>query len=159
MVFNNEMIDNKSFFAFFIDGLRESIRKMTGFIIEEEELIHNDKLCIEVGGGMILVGQKKSLLIISSNKATAGILISYLTGTEFDEVEESQIASGMSELVNMTAGLAKTSLADTARAFSLAPPFAVIGNNIKFIVDDYVEKYETILASSEVLLKIGLYYF
>jgi CheY-specific phosphatase CheX len=143
----------------FIEGLCEAVGKMTGFCVNE---VGRDDLrlkCIDISGGMILSGERNALLVVGVSRKTASNLISYMVGMDAADLAEEELADGISELVNMTAGIAKIKMAECGTNFNLSSPFAVTGDNIRVTVKKHIKRYEYAIGCEDVILSIGIFYF
>jgi CheY-specific phosphatase CheX len=143
----------------FLIGFQETINKMTGFTVNNVGIEKSLGIGFEISGAMVLSGHTSALLVISTTKVAAGIIVAYMTGADISDLTDEDLYNGVTELVNMTAGIAKANLANTTAGFKLSSPFAVVGSNIDLKIDSFVEKYEYFLSSNDVLVKMGVYYF
>lgn len=143
----------------FVEGLSDAVEKMTGFAVDQIGKGDLEANSIELSGAMILSGQRNALLMVSVSRKTASNLISYMVGVDAGDLTEDELSDGISELVNMAAGIAKMKMAKSGIDFNLSSPFAIAGDNIRVIVKRHIERYEYAIGCEDVVLSIGIFYF
>ncbi len=145
----------------FTEALYNVVYTMTGFNVEkkisEEEV--EKKPSRDIVGAMVLAGKKNMVLVVSVNKATASLLVSYMTGMDLTELKEEDLHDGITEFANMVAGSAKVMLTDTVFSYKLTSPFAVVGENIGIISKKSVMQYCQTFCANEVEIKIQIFSF
>ncbi|HEY9061073.1 MAG TPA: chemotaxis protein CheX [Pseudobacteroides sp.] len=144
---------------YFVEGLSEAVGKMTGFSVDQIGKDDSRLKTIELSGAMILSGQRNALLMVSVSRKTASNLISYMVGVDAGDLTEDELSDGISELVNMAAGIAKIKMAEGGIEFNLSSPFAITGDNIRVTVKRHIERYEYTIGCEDVVLSIGIFYF
>ncbi|KNY29553.1 chemotaxis protein CheX [Pseudobacteroides cellulosolvens] len=142
----------------FVEALCEAVEKMTGFCVCETSKDCEIK-STDISGAMILSGERNALFVVSVSRKTALNLISFMVGEDADHLSEEELSDGISELVNMAAGIAKIKLLDSDKKFNLSSPFAVTGDNIRITVKKHIERYEYTIGCEDVVLGIGIFYF
>jgi chemotaxis protein CheX len=114
----------------FTVAIRDVIEVMTGLCVEEDP---SQKACKmskgEISGVMLILGEKNALMSLTMSKELCTTIISYMTGTEKNDITDEEIYDGAAELVNMVAGRAKAILSGTKYQFSITPPFTIIGQD------------------------------
>jgi len=114
---------------------------MTGFEMEEDLSYEGQGCCglegepqpCEISGAMFLMGKNSGMASITMTKQTASILVSYMTGIPYYELEDEDLYDGVAEMMNLIAGRSKAILKDTDYYFEITPPFTIVGEN-HFIV-------------------------
>jgi CheY-specific phosphatase CheX len=141
----------------FLSGVNETILKMTGFSLTEN--IHKDNDCSnDIAGMVFMTGLKNTVFLLSTQKEVASVFVSYMTGIEESNLKNTDIYDGISEILNMAAGLAKSKLEDNEKILKLSSPISIIGTNIAFQTKNFVRKYEYNLYSDDMKIKVGVYY-
>lgn len=116
-------------------ALSEAIVKVigttSGFELNNSLLItgNNPLQESQLVGIMFLTGNTNALLAVTMSNKTASTLVSYISGIETTELSDEDIQDGVSELINMIAGSAKSLLKDTKFYFHLTSPITVVGEN------------------------------
>lgn len=83
----------------------------------------------ELTGVMMVLSGRNAVLSIMMDKKAAQTIISFMTGTELDEIVDAELYDGVAELINMIAGRLKALLIGTEYHFSITPPFTIVGKN------------------------------
>ncbi|RQD70314.1 MAG: chemotaxis protein CheX [Tindallia sp. MSAO_Bac2] len=119
-------------------AVSEVMGTMTGFEMEEDETYsdsENDSCdptgsepC-EISGAMVLLGKKNGMATVTMTRMTASVLVSYMTGIPYYELEDSDLFDGVAEMMNLMAGRAKALLRETEYYFEISPPFTIVGIN------------------------------
>lgn len=142
----------------FISSLSETVSIMSGISLINTPLMEESDYKGDIVGAMVLPGRKNALLVISTSRTSAEILVAYMTGIDISDQKDYELYDGMAEIVNMVAGMTKAKFENTENSFSLSSPFTIIGENIKLVTKNSIEKYENFLESNDVQLKLGIYY-
>ncbi len=118
-------------------AVNDVMSTMTGFEMEED-INYKGKLCCgsdadpqpcEISGAMILMGKNTGMATITMTRQTAAMIVSYMTGIPYYELEDNDLYDGIAELMNLIAGRAKALLRETDYYFEITPPFTIIGKN------------------------------
>lgn len=119
-------------------AVSEVMGTMTGFEMEEDMAYYQSEedSCdpsgihpCEISGAMVLLGKKNGMATVTMTRTTASILVSYMTGIPYYELECSDLFDGVAEMMNLMAGRAKALLRDTEYHFEISPPFTIVGKN------------------------------
>jgi len=112
-------------------GIINVINTTSGFELNSSQIINDNNSLQEsqLTGIMFLTGNINALLSIAMSIKTASTIVSYMTGIETAELAKEDIHDGVSELINMVAGSAKSLLKNTKFYFNLTSPFTIIGDN------------------------------
>ena len=120
----------------FIDVTGEVLSTMASFDVKAKEVQekngksgHKDiTACLDITGILGFSGGRKGSLLISLSKSIAFRTVGGMLGIEFTEFD-SDVRDGVSELVNIIAGGAKTKLQAKGIDFELSIPNTVIGKD------------------------------
>jgi CheY-specific phosphatase CheX len=139
----------------FLNGVNETVLKMTGFnLMQNKCSIETFKN--EVCGIMFMKGFENALFLISTQREAAKVYISYMTGIEPENLSEDEINDGILEILNMSAGIAKSAVENCE--YVLTSPVSISGDSINFKTKKFVEKYEYKLCAENMDVKIGIFY-
>ena len=120
----------------FIDTTREVFSTMAAMEVESKGVIEIDgsteskdlTSCMDITGILGFSGGRKGSLLVSMPEPCALKAVGGMLGIEFDAID-SDVRDGVSELVNMIAGGAKTKLQSKGMGFELSIPNTVIGQS------------------------------
>lgn len=120
----------------FIDTTREVFSTMAAMEIESKGVIEIDgstdckdiTTCMDITGILGFSGGRKGCILVSLPESCALGAVGGMLGIEFDEID-SDVRDGVSELVNMIAGGAKTKLQSKGISFELSIPNTVVGQS------------------------------
>ena len=116
----------------FIDVTGDVLSTMASFDIKAtrvRQIDGNSKeitTCFDITGVLGFSGGRKGSLLLSFPRNIAFRTVGGMLGIEFTEID-SDVRDGVSELVNMIAGGAKTKLQDKGIDFELSIPNTIIG--------------------------------
>jgi CheY-specific phosphatase CheX len=151
-------MDTDQLIAFhFLQGVTESVNTMAGFSLQEAKEASDQDLN-EIMSSMLVTGERNALLSISTSKGSASILTAYMTGSDIDQIDEGALTDGICELVNMAAGFIKAKLSEHEKVLALSSPFSYLGSGSKIIIKRYVKRFEHLLISDQVQLKVHIYF-
>lgn len=122
-------------------AVSDVMNTLTGFVMEEDLDYKGMLSCgkkgdpqpCEMTGAMILMGKNSGMASITMTRQTAAILVSYMTGIPYNELDEGDLYDGIAELINLIAGRAKAALRETDYYFEITPPFTIVGKNHKVV--------------------------
>ncbi len=131
---NDNIVANENLIQDFIDVTEEVLSTMASFeikAIEVQEINANGHskdvtACFDITGILGFSGGRKGSLLISFPRNIAFGAVGGMLGIEFTEID-ADVRDGVSELVNMIAGGAKTKLQAKGIDFELSIPNTVIG--------------------------------
>ena len=117
------------------NAIENVIGTMAGVTLSSSEKNPPDNALLntQIIGVMMLVGDMNAMLCLTMSNDTASLLVSYMTGIQADQLKNDDVYDGVSELINMISGSAKSLLKDTKYSFRLTAPFTVVGEN-RFII-------------------------
>lgn len=118
----------------FIDTTREVFSTMAAMEVESKGVIEIDgsteckdiTSCMDITGILGFSGGRKGCILLSLPESCALKAVGGMLGIEFEEID-SDVRDGISELVNMIAGGAKTKLQSKGISFDLSIPNTVVG--------------------------------
>ncbi|MFQ5750927.1 MAG: chemotaxis protein CheX [bacterium] len=84
--------------------------------------------CMDITGILGFLGNRRGSILITFPRAVACRVVGGMLGIEFNEVD-ADVRDGISELVNMIAGGAKTRLQNKGVSFELSIPNTIVGPN------------------------------
>lgn len=131
----------KAYHQAFSMAVSDVMITMTGFEMEEDMDFQGELCCggeddpqpCEITGAMILMGQNSGMASITMTRQTASILVSYMTGVPYYELEDADLYDGIAELMNLIAGRAKAALRDSEYYYEITPPFTIVGENHQIV--------------------------
>ena len=138
------------------NGFEEALRTMAGV---SPDRIENVTKVFSIMGAMIFGGSTNTLLTISTDNYSAKSLVSYMTGIDISDVKDVELFDVVAELVNMSAGFAKSRLAETENAFKLTSPFTITGDNLSLITKKNVESYKFAVGINDIEIGLEIFYF
>lgn len=141
----------------FVAALRESVERMSGFVLNavknEPDTVPNH----EIIGAMVLQGDNALLLTLETNKCSAAPLVSFMTGIETAALDDALLNDGITELINMVGGSARARLEASNYKFYLSVPFTIAGEGINIVVKKRTDSFMARLVCDGIDLMLRLY--
>jgi len=133
---SDNIIAKENLIQDFIDVTGEVLSTMASFDVKAKEIQEiNGKseftditACLDITGILGFSGRRKGSLLVSLSKSIAFRAVGGMLGIEFTEID-ADVRDGVSELVNIIAGGAKTKLQGKGVDFELSIPNTVIGKD------------------------------
>lgn len=144
-----------SIFSCFQAALQETVQTMSGLYVEKRP---DSKETYDFAGVILLKGESNFVFFISTDRASACRLISYMTGLDEAGLDDASICDGMSELCNIVAGLSRAWLAAKGHLFSLSSPFCVSGTPLAVTTKPAVKHMWVSLGSQGLRLRPEILY-
>ncbi|MEN8904606.1 MAG: chemotaxis protein CheX [Clostridiales bacterium] len=141
----------------FLNGVSETILTMTGFDLDLYECEFLEKE-YDISGIIFMSGFKNAAFNISISQREALILVSYMTGIEQDKLSDQEITDGIMEILNVSAGRAKSKIEDLEKKFKISTPMLIIGKELLFKIKNNIDFFEYRLGGNNVNIRIGIYY-
>ena len=131
---SDNIVANENLIQDFIDATGKVLSTMASFDVkatEAREINGNGNsqditVCFDITAVLGFSGGRKGSLLVSFPRNIAFRTVGGMLGIEFTEID-SDVRDGVSELVNMIAGGAKTKLQDKGIDFELSIPNTIIG--------------------------------
>ncbi len=133
---SGNLVQTENFAQDFIDTTHEVFSTMAAMEVEPKGVIEIDGTteckdvtsCMDITGILGFSGGRKGCILVSLPAPCALKAVGGMLGIEFDEID-SDVTDGISELVNMIAGGAKTKLQSKGISFDLSIPNTVVGQS------------------------------
>lgn len=141
----------------FVTALKESVERMSGFVLNEVSHIQELDSRHEIIGAMLLQGENAMLLTLAADKSSAAPIVSFMTGIETEALDEQMLNDGITELINMVGGSARADLEASNYKFILSVPFTLVGQAVKVEVKKRTDSFHAELACDEIKLILRIY--
>lgn len=130
------VVQNENFSQDFIDTTHEVFSTMAAMEVESKGVIEiggtaetkDITSCMDITGILGFSGGRKGCILVSLPESCALSAVGGMLGIEFDSID-ADVRDGVSELVNMIAGGAKTKLQNKGMSFELSIPNTVVGQS------------------------------
>lgn len=140
----------------FTNSVKEVIATMTGMKIEETALQKESLKTTQVSGVVLLVGQKNMMISLVMSMDTAALLVSHMTETKQDKLQEEEICDGISELVHIISGAVRARLKEWKYDIAALCPFALVGDGHRMVhrhnVAEITRQYR--IGENDIVLKV-----
>jgi len=144
--------------SIFADALKEVITTTAGFSFEISSQ-EQDSGFEEMTGLMSLNGNHHGLVFLSADEIVMRRICSYMTGLHDNDIALKDAEDALCELVNMTAGSAKSRFNTADDAYTLSPPFILRGNNMSIISKKRVNVISMVLGNGEISIKLKVVFY